>query len=329
MTGPPRTYGHVVRTSLSRPPTTAPCWRFVARIANTGWRGVSGAGGLYGSGRVGIIGDVRSSASPSARPAGRRTTPDCFPHRFDHLGELVVPAIRYPTRYRTMPHGPQEFAAFHAECSALFAHATELDAQQREIAVALGNVRTKLAEMRVVMWPRVEPRDIVHGFRVTRRGGPPPIPPAAPNGTSPARQAPALDRARRPRSQPASDDARRDPSGAAPERLRDRVTPPGQAARRRARLRDRARSGAAYRARRVRARPAQPGHAAAHRADPVTARARPRPSTRRPRWGSSRPAHRPLRGPPSWPGRCPSNRRRSRPRDPSSCRAAPSPPRCS
>ena len=31
------------------------------------------------------------------------------------------------------------------------------------------------------MWPRVEPKDIVHGFRVTHRGGPPPIPPVAPN----------------------------------------------------------------------------------------------------------------------------------------------------
>ena len=31
------------------------------------------------------------------------------------------------------------------------------------------------------MWPRVDPKDIVHGFRITRRGGPPPIPPVAPN----------------------------------------------------------------------------------------------------------------------------------------------------
>jgi hypothetical protein len=34
--------------------------------------------------------------------------------------------------------------------------------------------------LRVVMWPRVDPKDIVHGFRVTHRGGPAPIPPEAP-----------------------------------------------------------------------------------------------------------------------------------------------------
>src|SRR5262249_29737674 len=45
----------------------------------------------------------------------------------------------------------------------------------------LASVGTKLAELGVVMWPRVEPNDIVHGFRVTHRGGPPPIPPEAPN----------------------------------------------------------------------------------------------------------------------------------------------------
>jgi hypothetical protein len=42
-------------------------------------------------------------------------------------------------------------------------------------------VRTQLAELRVVMWPRVDPKDIVHGFRRTLRGGPSPIPPVAPN----------------------------------------------------------------------------------------------------------------------------------------------------
>src|SRR5262249_49353271 len=59
--------------------------------------------------------------------------------------------------------------------------AAELDDAQRALAVKLALVRTKLAELRVVMWPRVEPKDIVHGFRVTHRGGPPPIPPVAPN----------------------------------------------------------------------------------------------------------------------------------------------------
>jgi len=31
------------------------------------------------------------------------------------------------------------------------------------------------------MWPRVDPKDIVHGFRVTHRGGPPPVPPVTPD----------------------------------------------------------------------------------------------------------------------------------------------------
>jgi len=92
-----------------------------------------------------------------------------------------MPAIRYPTRYRRVPHGPREFAAFHAECAALLDRASELDAAQQALAVELADIRTNLAEMRVVMWPRVEPKDIVHGFRLTHRGGPPPIPPVAPN----------------------------------------------------------------------------------------------------------------------------------------------------
>ena len=92
-----------------------------------------------------------------------------------------MPAIRYPTRYRRVPHGPREFAIFHAECAALLDRAAELDNAQQALAVRLADVRTQLAEMRVVMWPRVEPKDIVHGFRVTHRGGPPPIPPVAPN----------------------------------------------------------------------------------------------------------------------------------------------------
>jgi hypothetical protein len=92
-----------------------------------------------------------------------------------------MPTAGYPTRYRRVPHGRREFAAFHAECAALVDEATALDEAQRALAVKLATVRTKLAELRVVMWPRVEPKDIVHGFRVTHRGGPPPIPPAAPN----------------------------------------------------------------------------------------------------------------------------------------------------
>ncbi len=92
-----------------------------------------------------------------------------------------MPAIRFPTRYRDRPFGPAERAAFNAECAALLARATELDAAQQALAAELAEVRTKLAEMRIVMWPRVEPKDIVHGYRITRRGGPPPIPPVAPN----------------------------------------------------------------------------------------------------------------------------------------------------
>ncbi len=91
-----------------------------------------------------------------------------------------MPAIRYPTRYRRMPHGPAEFAAFRSECAALLARAGELDNAQQALGAQLAEVRTQLAEMRIVMWPRVDPKDIVHGFRRTRRGGPPPIPPVAP-----------------------------------------------------------------------------------------------------------------------------------------------------
>jgi hypothetical protein len=92
-----------------------------------------------------------------------------------------MPAIRYPTRYRTVPHGRDAFVAFHAECAALLARATELDAAQQALAVELAEVRTQLAELRVVMWPRVDPKDIVRGFRRTHRGGPAPVPPEAPN----------------------------------------------------------------------------------------------------------------------------------------------------
>ena len=62
-----------------------------------------------------------------------------------------MPAIRYPTRYRRMPHGPREFAAFHAECAALLDRATQLDNAQRALACELAEVRTKLAELRVVI----------------------------------------------------------------------------------------------------------------------------------------------------------------------------------
>lgn len=88
-------------------------------------------------------------------------------------------AVRYPLRYRSLPHGPGAYAALHAECAALLVRATELDGAQRALADQLAEVRTQLAALRVVMWPRVDPKDLVHGFRVTHRGGPPPLPPVA------------------------------------------------------------------------------------------------------------------------------------------------------
>jgi hypothetical protein len=93
-------------------------------------------------------------------------------------GEHVT-AIRYPTSYRQIPRGPEAPAAIRAECDALFARATELDAAQRTLADELGDVRTQLAELHIVMWPRVDPKDLVHGFRFSYRGGPPAIPPVA------------------------------------------------------------------------------------------------------------------------------------------------------
>jgi hypothetical protein len=92
-----------------------------------------------------------------------------------------MPAAQYPTRYRKLPHGPEAFAVFCSEQWALLDRATALDAAQRVLANELADVRTRLAELRVVLWPRIDPKDIVHGFRRTRLGGPPPIPPAARN----------------------------------------------------------------------------------------------------------------------------------------------------
>jgi hypothetical protein len=86
-------------------------------------------------------------------------------------------AIRHPARYRRRPYGPEAFARYHAECTALLGKATELDAAQRALADQLSEVRRTLAEMRVTLWPRIDRTDIVQRFRITRRGGPPPIPP--------------------------------------------------------------------------------------------------------------------------------------------------------
>jgi hypothetical protein len=89
--------------------------------------------------------------------------------------------FRNPVRFRRRPYGPAAFAAYHAECTTLLEEATELDAAQRALADQLAEVRRKLAEMRVALWPRVDRIDIVQRFRITRRGGPPPIPPVAGN----------------------------------------------------------------------------------------------------------------------------------------------------
>ena len=122
-----------------------------------------------------------------------------------------MPPIRYPTRYRKVPHGPVEAAAFHAESAQLLAQATVLDHAQQALSVQLGEIRTKLAELRITMWPRVDPKDIVHGFRLAHVGGPPPIPPVAatarPVGGKHLRSTALAILA----AQPPADDARRDP----------------------------------------------------------------------------------------------------------------------
>ncbi len=92
-----------------------------------------------------------------------------------------MPVVRYPIRYRPLPHGPHALARLYTECVALLDRATELDTAQQALAGELAHVRTQLAEHRLVMWPRIDRRAIVHGFRVTLRGGPAPIPPVVPN----------------------------------------------------------------------------------------------------------------------------------------------------
>ncbi len=48
-----------------------------------------------------------------------------------------------------------------------FSSAPQIDRARRELAAQMADVRHALASMRVVMWPRVEPKDIVYGFRFT------------------------------------------------------------------------------------------------------------------------------------------------------------------
>jgi hypothetical protein len=128
--------------------------------------------------------------------------------------------------------------------------------------------------------------------------------------------------ARDPCSPPPSHDPHRDPPGTASQRVRDRVTTPRETACGRPRLRDHPGSRETGRARCLRRRRAQPGHAPASRQDSARARVRRRPSVRRRRSDSSRRERRRLPGPPSWPAQSPWTRRRSHRRGPSSCRAA-------
>ena len=93
-----------------------------------------------------------------------------------------MPAIATPMRYRAVACRTARGSSPRSTPSApSCSRATQLDNAQRALACELAHVRTQLAELRVVMWPRVDPKDIVHGFRVTHRGGPPPVPPVAPN----------------------------------------------------------------------------------------------------------------------------------------------------
>lgn len=144
-----------------------------------------------------------------------------FPRWFPPGGACMT-AAKYPTRHRRLPHEPHVYAALSVECEVLFDRATELDNAQRALSDELADVRTQLAELRVVMWPSIDGKDIVHGFRLTRRGGPPPIPPVAARGRS-LMGKPAFGGAGDPGPQRASDDARRDPPAAPPQRFRDRV----------------------------------------------------------------------------------------------------------
>jgi len=93
----------------------------------------------------------------------------------------AVALARTPRRYRALPCGPAEREQYNRRRDELVARATELDRQQQALAVELAEVRTALAEIRVVLWPRVEHKDFVRGFRHTRVKGPPPIPPESPN----------------------------------------------------------------------------------------------------------------------------------------------------
>jgi hypothetical protein len=84
---------------------------------------------------------------------------------------------RAPKRYRRLPSGPAERELYIRERDALLARAASLDAEQQALATELAEVRTALAKLRVLLWPKVERADFIRGFRHTRVNGPAPIPP--------------------------------------------------------------------------------------------------------------------------------------------------------
>ena len=173
---------------------------------------------------------VRCRTRSVAFASSVASPPDqCFPRtQICRLG-AHMPAVRYPTRYRDRSARPRRIRRVPRRVRTPSSQrATELDAAQQALAVELAEVRTKLAEMRVVMWPRVDPKDIVHGFRRTLRGGPPPIPPESHRTRMPVRRRKlrsAVLRCWRATTRPMTlVEIHRE---IASERVRDRVAPPG------------------------------------------------------------------------------------------------------
>src|SRR4029077_14724032 len=96
-------------------------------------------------------------------------------------GRAQWPKPRVPRRYRRLPCGPAELAAYNAARDEVLARARVIDAAQQALARKMAEVRTDLAAIRLVMSPQVDEQDIVQGFRQTRVKGPAPIPPVAAN----------------------------------------------------------------------------------------------------------------------------------------------------
>ncbi|HET9728362.1 MAG TPA: hypothetical protein VFR41_03025 [Acidimicrobiia bacterium] len=89
------------------------------------------------------------------------------------------PFIHHFRRART----PTDHDQLLEQRAELIARAHEIADAQEQLAFEMADVRTRLAEQRVIMWPRVERADLVRGFRLVRRNGPPPIPPPVRNAT--------------------------------------------------------------------------------------------------------------------------------------------------